>query len=50
LSTAENVNAALKIVQDHGWLIIETVQTGGAPSNLIRLHPEFHPQNPQKAY
>jgi hypothetical protein len=48
LSESEHVKAGLNMLQDHGWLIIEKSETGGRPSELVRLHSDFHPQNLQK--
>lgn len=39
LSTPEEVNAAVAILEDYGWLRIEKVETGGRPTTRIRLHP-----------
>lgn len=39
LSTKEETNAGLEVLQDHDWLFLERVQTGGRPSDVIRLNP-----------
>src|SRR5215218_2884528 len=39
LSTPEEVNAAVAVLEDYGWLRVEKVETGGRPTTRIRLHP-----------
>ena len=39
LSTPEEVNAAAAVLEDHGWLHVEKVATGGRPALKLRLHP-----------
>lgn len=43
LSTAEEVNAALEILEAAHWVRIEELSTGGRPSRILRLHPELRP-------
>jgi len=39
LSTPEEVNAAVAVLEDYGWLRVEKVETGGRPTIRVRLHP-----------
>jgi len=39
LSTPEEVTAAARVLEDYGWLRVETDKTGGRPSPKILLHP-----------
>jgi Protein of unknown function (DUF3987)/Bifunctional DNA primase/polymerase, N-terminal len=43
LSTAEAVQEALRVLEDSGWLLVESVDPPGPgrPSEIIRLHPDF---------
>lgn len=41
LSTKEIVLDAISILKELGWVRTETNQTGGAPTSVIRLHPEL---------
>jgi hypothetical protein len=34
------VDGALKILADHGWLRVHKLESGGRPSDVILLHPE----------
>lgn len=39
LNTAEAVRAGLKVLEDYDWLLVERTETGGRPSEIIRLNP-----------
>nr|MDP9476486.1 YfjI family protein [Actinomycetota bacterium] len=39
LSTPEEVNAAVSVLEEHGWLRVEKVPTKGRPTLKLRLHP-----------
>ncbi len=41
LSTADQVNSAIKILKEFGWLKIEIIQTPGRSSNKIIVHPSL---------
>jgi hypothetical protein len=41
LSTPEEVLAALRVLEDYGWLVMETVPTGGRPAIKVHLHPSL---------
>ena len=41
LATSSKVNEALEALEALGWVRIETVSTGGRPTERLRLHPEL---------
>lgn len=41
LTTAEEANAAVAVLEDYGWLRLETLKTRGRPTTRIRLHPSL---------
>lgn len=41
LRTSGRVYEAVEILQRHFWLRCEEIDTGGRPSEVIRLHPDF---------
>ncbi len=41
LSTREDVDAALAVLHDAGWVRLEERKTGGRPSDVLRLHPDL---------
>ncbi|MGH7757236.1 MAG: hypothetical protein ACREM8_13265, partial [Vulcanimicrobiaceae bacterium] len=44
LSTADDLDGAIKLLVDAGWLRIETSSNpvkGGRPSRIVRVHPEL---------
>ncbi len=43
LATRDEVNAALEVLEQHGWLRRATVKPhgGGRPSEVVQLHPEL---------
>lgn len=45
LETAAQVNSALDVLEDAGWVQVQELATGGRPSRLLRLHPELLEQN-----
>jgi putative DNA primase/helicase len=45
LTTPELVRDGLSVLQEQGWVIVEKRETGGRPSEIINLHPDFHCQN-----
>lgn len=40
LTTAEETKAGIDILIEYDWLILEKVETGGRPSEIIRLNPK----------
>jgi hypothetical protein len=44
LKTSHQVDAAIEVLEKHGWLRREIAPTGGAPTHLIRLHPDLIPE------
>lgn len=41
LTTADLVFGAVNVLRTCGWLRVITVQRGGAPAEIIRLHPDL---------
>ncbi len=41
LTTPEEVKAGLRILSDYDWVVIERADTGGRPSDVIRLNPKL---------
>jgi hypothetical protein len=41
LSTPEEVNGACSVLEEYGWLRIETVKTSGRSTTRLRLHPSL---------
>jgi hypothetical protein len=41
LTTPDEVRAGLEILIEYDWLIVEKVNTGGRPSEIIRLNPKI---------
>ncbi|WP_273888841.1 YfjI family protein [Rubrobacter naiadicus] len=39
LKNSEEVEAAARILEEYGWIRIETEKTGGRPTRRLRLHP-----------
>jgi putative DNA primase/helicase len=39
LATPEEVVAAANLLEDYGWVRVETLKTGGRPATRLRLHP-----------
>ncbi len=39
LSTPEEVNAAVSVLEEHGWLRVEKVTMKGRPTLKVRLNP-----------
>ena len=39
LSSSETVNAAAQVLEEFGWLRVETLKTGGRSSTKVHLHP-----------
>jgi hypothetical protein len=44
LSTNKQVVAALDVLCSAGWVQIDRVETGGRPSDVVRIHPSFKGQ------
>jgi hypothetical protein len=41
LDTPGQVNAALEKLQEAGWVRVEEVETGGRPTQVLRVHPDL---------
>ncbi len=41
LATSEEVGSAAAVLEDYGWLRVETVKTGGRSTARVRLHPDL---------
>jgi len=41
LTNSEEVAAAASVLEDYGWLRVETLKTGGRPTQRLRLHPSL---------
>jgi putative DNA primase/helicase len=41
LSSAGQVAKALGVLAEAGWIRVETVETGGRPTEILRLHPQL---------
>ena len=41
LSTPEEVNSACSVLEEFGWLRLETARTGGRSTTRLRLHPSL---------
>ena len=41
LDTTEAVNDALIVLEEHGWIRVVEVATGGRPSRIVHLHPQL---------
>jgi predicted transcriptional regulator len=41
LDTPGHVNAALEKLQEAGWVRVEEVETGGRPTQVLRVHPDL---------
>lgn len=41
LDTTEAVNDALIVLEEHGWVKVVEVATGGRPSRIVHLHPQL---------
>jgi len=41
LATADEANAAIDVLEAAGWVRAETMETGGRPTDVLRLHPEL---------
>jgi hypothetical protein len=41
LTSAASVSKALEVLSDAGWVRVESVDTGGRPTDVLRLHPEL---------
>lgn len=41
LDATNAVNDALVVLEEHGWVKVVEVATGGRPSRLVRLHPQI---------
>jgi Protein of unknown function (DUF3987) len=39
LDTPEEVKAAADVLEDHGWIRVENLKTGGRSTTRVRLHP-----------
>jgi putative DNA primase/helicase len=46
LTTPEEVDSAVKTLEAYGWVCVETVDTGGRPSNVLRVHPQMRQRKP----
>jgi hypothetical protein len=44
LSTPEEVNSACGVLEEFGWLRVETAKTGGRSATRLRLHPSLREQ------
>lgn len=42
LVSSSQVDAALAVLGKAGWIQVETTETGGRPSETIRIHPQFY--------
>lgn len=43
LGTREEVDGALDVLQEHNWLRVLKMDTGGRPSAVVTLHPSLRP-------
>jgi hypothetical protein len=43
LGTREEVDGALDVLQEHNWLRVLKMDTGGRPSEVVILHPTLRP-------
>lgn len=41
LASPQDADAALRVLEDHGWVRVETAKTGGRPAKKILLHPSL---------
>lgn len=41
LATVARVDAALTVLEGAGWLRVSSLDTGGRPSRVVSLHPDF---------
>ena len=41
LDTTEAVNSALELLEQHNWIKVVEVATGGRPSRIVHLHPQL---------
>ena len=41
VSTPAEVSKGLEVLANSGWVRLETLETGGRPAELIRLHPDL---------
>lgn len=41
LTSNERVRAGLKQLEECGWVRVRKLETGGRPSEMVRLHPDF---------
>jgi hypothetical protein len=41
LDTSEEVKLGMRLLQEYGWLIVEKTDTGGRPSEVVRLNPHI---------
>src|SRR5215211_8593118 len=41
LSAPEEVNSACSVLEDFGWLRVETIKTGGRATTKVHLHPNL---------
>ena len=48
LRTSGRVFEAAELLEGLGWLRVETVDTGGRPSDVLRLHPKFRGIDPEE--
>lgn len=45
LGSAERVDAGLRLLEPAGWARVESVETGGRPSRIVRVHPDLRGRN-----
>ena len=41
LGTSTDVNQAIEVLVEHGWVRTQTIETGGRPTEILRLHPDL---------
>jgi len=41
LRSADDVNGALKILEDFGWVQVELVKAMGRPTQMVHIHPSL---------
>ncbi len=39
LTTPEEVNTALKVLHEYGWVRLKDIVTRGRPTQVVRIHP-----------
>jgi hypothetical protein len=43
LATLEEAQAAVKVLEEFGWIRSQTIRTGGRPSTEMQIHPSLRP-------